>query len=83
MKPDQTFSLQFAPLGPSALAGNLYGQVLEPGQPVWVHAIVHTADLPDQREGTPHLGPAAVKGKLGHDLHGLLSLLPAPDHAAV
>ena len=29
-------------------------------------------DLPNQREGAPRLGPAAVKGQLGHDLHGLL-----------
>ncbi len=31
-----------------------------------------SVDLPDQREGAPRLGPAAVKGQLRYDLHGLL-----------
>ena len=44
----------------------------EAGQPVRVYAIILAVDLLDQREGTPRLGPAAVKGKLGHNFHGLL-----------
>ena len=35
----------------------------EAGQPVRVYAIILAVDLLDQREGTPRLGPAAVKGK--------------------
>ncbi len=44
----------------------------EAGQPARVYAIILAVDLLDKREGTPRLGPAAVKGKLGHNFHGLL-----------
>lgn len=44
----------------------------EAGQPARVYAIILAVDLLDKREGTPRLGPAAVKGKLGRNFHGLL-----------